>query len=61
MDTIEDYIINFIARQESPEDAENLKRWLDADPSRRDELKQWLIAWDAAKITEFDKKIDAKG
>ena len=49
---IEDYIINFLARKESPEDVQKLEEWLAADPAHRDELKQWLAAWDTAAITD---------
>jgi len=60
MEPIEDYIINFLARRESPEDVESLKKWLDADPSRRDELKRWLVAWDAANMIEVAEEIDVE-
>jgi len=54
---IEDYIINFLARKESPEDVHKLQEWLAADPLRRDELKQWLAVWDAATVMDMDEKI----
>ena len=54
---IEDYIINFLARKESPEDVQKLKEWLAADPAHRDELKHWLAAWDAASIMEAAKNV----
>ena len=44
----EDYILSFLARRESQEDVQKLKRWLTDDPAHRDELKQWLVAWDTA-------------
>ena len=55
---IEDYIINFLARKESPEDVQKLKEWLATDPAHRDELKQWLAAWDAAGIMEAAENIN---
>ena len=44
----EDYVIRFISRTETQEDAQMLKEWLAASPSRRTELKEWLVTWDAA-------------
>jgi len=55
---IEDFIINFLARKETPEDEQKLKEWLAADPVHRDELKQWLAAWDAAGIVEATENIN---
>jgi len=55
---IEDFIINFLARRESPEDVQKLQEWLAADPARRDELKQWLAAWDAAAIMDVAEKVN---
>ena len=60
MEPVDDFIINFLARRESPEDAEKLKEWLDADPSRRDELKRWLFAWDTANAVEMSENIDVE-
>ena len=57
MNQIEDYIINFLARKESPEDVQKLKEWLAADPAHRDELKQWLAAWDTAAIMDAAEKV----
>jgi len=57
MNQIEDYIINFLARKESPEDVQKLQEWLAVDPSRRDELKQWFAAWDAATIMDVAEKV----
>ena len=54
---IEDFIINFLARKESPEDVQKLQEWLAVDPSHRLELKQWLVAWDAAAIMEVAEKV----
>jgi len=56
---IEDYIINFLARKESPEDVQKLKEWLAVDPAHRDELKQWLAAWDTAVIVDAAEKINS--
>ena len=53
---IEDYIINFLARKESPEDVQKLKEWLAADPAHRDELKQWLAVWDTAGMAGASEK-----
>jgi len=41
-------IMRFVARKESQEDVQKLKKWLADDPAHRDELKQWLVAWDIA-------------
>ena len=60
MDQIEDYILNFLARKETSEDVENLKKWLANDPSHREDLKKLLIAWDSAKLINASEKIDAK-
>ena len=57
---IEDFIINFLARKESPEDVQKLKEWLAADPVRRDELKQWLAAWDSVGMMDATDQIDIK-
>ena len=57
---LEDYIINFLARKESPEDEQKLKEWLAADPAHRDELKQWLAAWDTAGMMDVIEKIDTE-
>ena len=43
---IENHIIHFLARKESPKDVRKLKKWLSVDPDRRDELKKWLAVWD---------------
>ena len=45
---IEDHIIHFLSRKESPEDVQELKSWLAINPAHRDELRQWLAVWDAA-------------
>jgi len=60
MKPIDDYIINFLLRKETPEDVENLKKWLAIDPSHREELKKWLVTWDAAKLIDANEKIDVK-
>ena len=58
---IEDYIINFLARKESPEDVQKLKEWLAVDPpAHREELKQWLVAWDTAAMMDVAEQIDAE-
>ena len=49
---INDCIINFLARKESPEDMQKLKKWLEVDPMHREELKQWLKVWDASGMTD---------
>jgi len=54
----EDYILSFLARRESQEDVQKLKRWLTDDPAHRDELKQWLVTWDAAGMVHVTKKLD---
>jgi len=54
---IEDYIINFLARKESPEDVQNLKKWLAINPLHRNELRQWLLVWDFAGIMFFIEKL----
>jgi len=48
----EDYIIRFISRTETKEDVHKLKKWLSVSPSRRNELKKWLVAWDAAGMID---------
>ena len=48
----EDYIIRFITRTETMEDVHKLKEWLAVSPSRRSELKKWLVAWDAAGMID---------
>jgi ferric-dicitrate binding protein FerR (iron transport regulator) len=55
---IEDFIIHFLERKETPEDIQKLKDWLATDPAHRDELKQWLAAWDTAGVMEVVEKID---
>jgi len=55
---IEDFIINFLARKESPEDVQKLQEWLASDPARRDELKEWLAIWDAASIADVAENIN---
>jgi len=52
---IEDYIINFLARKESPEDVQKLKEWLAVSPARRDELKRWLVVWDIVGMMDVEK------
>ena len=54
---IEDYILNFLARKETPEDVQKLKDWLAADPAHRDELKQWNAIWDVAGMMDAAEKI----
>ena len=54
----EEYIINFLSRKETPEDARKLKEWLAVDPARRNELKQWLAAWDYAGMADVAQKLD---
>jgi ferric-dicitrate binding protein FerR (iron transport regulator) len=49
---IDDYIVNFLARKESPEDVRKLKEWLDADAAHREELKLWIKTWDAAGMAD---------
>ena len=57
---IEDFIINFLARKESPEDVQKLKEWLSVDPARRNELKQWLALWDSAGMMAATEKFDSE-
>jgi ferric-dicitrate binding protein FerR (iron transport regulator) len=54
---IEDHIINFLAREESPEDVQNLKNWLAINPLHRNELQQWLAVWDSAGIMFLIEKL----
>jgi len=56
---IEDYIIRFVVRKESQEDVQKLKEWLVADPAHRDELKEWLVAWDIAGMLDAAEKFSA--
>jgi len=58
MIALEDYIINFLARKESPEDVQKLKEWLDANPMHRDELKKWLATWDTAGMISETESIN---
>ena len=58
MNNLEDYIIRFVMRKESREDAQKLKKWLAVNPAHRDELKQWLAAWDIAGIINIAEKFD---
>ena len=60
MNPIEDNIINFLSRNESPEDIEKLKEWLAADPVHRNDLKQWLVAWDTVGMANVAEEIDAE-
>jgi ferric-dicitrate binding protein FerR (iron transport regulator) len=60
MDPIEDYIINFLTRKESPEDVQKLKEWLASDPAHRDELKQLLATWDTVSMMDAAEKIDTE-
>jgi hypothetical protein len=53
---IEDYILKFVARRESPEDVQNLKEYLANDPNHREELKQWLFMWDIAGMLNISIK-----
>ena len=55
---IEDYIINFLARKESPEDVQKLKEWLSVDPAHRNELKQLLAVWDSVGMIDAAEKYD---
>jgi len=57
---IEDYIINFLARKESPEDVQKLKEWLAVDPARRNELKKWLAAWDSVGMRDTTDQFDVE-
>ena len=57
---IEEYIINFLARKESPEDVQKLKEWLAVDPARRNELKQWLAAWDSVGMMDIADQFDTE-
>jgi ferric-dicitrate binding protein FerR (iron transport regulator) len=52
---ITEYIINFLARKESPEDVQKLKEWLATDSAHRDELKQWFVTWDAVNMADAGK------
>ena len=56
---VDDYIVRFLAREETPEDVQSLKEWLAIDPAHRDELKQWLVAWDTAAMTNAAEKFDS--
>ena len=56
---IEYHIIHFLARKESPEDVQKLKEWLAVNPARRNELKQWLAAWDIAGIMNVIENINS--
>lgn len=56
---IEDYIIRFLAREETPEDVQKLKEWLAANPEHREELKEWLAIWDFAGKTDVANPDDA--
>ena len=53
---IEDYIIHFLARKESPEDVQKLKKWLAVHPARRHDLKQWLAVWDSVGMMGVAEK-----
>ena len=55
---IEDYIVNFITRKESPDDVRKLKKWLAVDPAHRNELKQWLAVWDTVSMIDADNKFN---
>ena len=55
---IEDYIINFLARKETPEDVQKLKEWLATDPANREELKKLLAIWDSLSIMNTVDNID---
>ena len=56
---VEDFIVSFLARKETPEDVQKLKEWLAADPSHREELKQWLVTWDTVGMLDAAEKISA--
>lgn len=51
-DQLNDAILNFLSRKESAEDIQQLREWLAADPTHRDELKQWFKVWDAARVLD---------
>jgi len=53
---IEDYIISFLSRKETPSDVRKLKEWLAFDPERRNELKQWLALWDICGMVDITEK-----
>ena len=55
---VEDCIIQFLARKESPEDVQSLKKWLSIDPAHRDDLKQWLAAWDISGMAYAIEKLN---
>lgn len=56
---IDEYIINFLSRQETDEDVEKLRKWLDEDISNRERLKEWLHIWDAAELVNNKDRYDA--
>jgi hypothetical protein len=58
MNCLEDHIISFVSRKESPDDVQKLKKWLSVDPARRDDLKQWLAVWDIAGIGNTVEKLN---
>ncbi|MDH6303710.1 transmembrane sensor [Parabacteroides sp. PF5-5] len=55
-DLLNDSILNFLSRKESPEDIQKLREWLDADPAHREQLKQWLNVWDMAETLDNTEK-----
>ena len=55
---VEDFIIRFVARKETQEDVQKLKKWLAVAPARRYELKQWLVAWDMASMMDTIEKLN---
>jgi len=55
---VEDYIVRFVAQKETQEDVQKLKDWLVADPAHRDELKQWLVAWNTADMMDVAEKFN---
>ncbi|MDR1370046.1 MAG: FecR family protein [Dysgonamonadaceae bacterium] len=55
-DQIIHHIINFLSRKETPEDIRQLKEWLDTDPVHHEELRKWLVLWDATDMVENTDK-----
>lgn len=56
---IDDFIIRFLSHQESGEDIQLLKKWLNEDISNKEQLKEWLHIWDATDIVNNQGKYDA--
>ena len=57
-DQINDHIIQFLTRKETPEDVQKLREWLAADPAHREDMKQWLATWDVAGMVSIDGKLN---